>query len=425
MASDSTGRPLEVLVCGGGIAGQAVAFWLARAGHRVVVNERFPALRDAGAQVDLRAQGVDAAERMGLLEEIRQHLVAEEGLAFVNTRGRRRGRIPVNRSGKGRQSLTSEFEIMRGDLVRILHGATEGLDGVEYVFGTSVDRFEQDDDRVTAHFSDGTSRDFDLLIGADGQGSRIRRTIQPEGAPDPVVRLGLHMAYWFLPRTAADGDLRETCHAGRGRMIWRRSHTPTDSQAYFVLREQSAEASAVHREPVEQQKAFWTDRFRDAGWQVDRFLDGMRTTSNYYSQEVVQIRTDTWSKGRVVLVGDAAHCASPFSGMGVSGALVGATVLAGEIAASPHDLPRALASYDRVLRPFVDTIQATVKPRVLRLGIPKTSTGVRLLHIATTVAGGLHLPALINRFVREDRGGDWQLPAYPDLEPTTVHAGAR
>ena len=115
---------LRVLVAGGGIAGQALAFWLARGGHRVTVVERFPALRATGAQVDLRGQGIDAVRTMGLLDAVRQHLVDEPGVAFVNAQGRPRATIMANTSGQGRQSLTSEYEIMRGDLVRILNDAT-------------------------------------------------------------------------------------------------------------------------------------------------------------------------------------------------------------------------------------------------------------------------------------------------------------
>lgn len=186
---------MKILICGGGIAGQALAFWLSRSGHDVKVVERFPALRAAGAQVDLRGQGIDAAKRMGLLDAIQAARVDEAGVAFVNRRGKARATIMANTSGTGKQSLTSEYEIMRGDLVRILHNAAE--DHARHVFGVSVDRFEQDETKVTAHFSDGTSEDFDLLVGADGQGSRIRRAILADGA-DPYWRVGIHMAYWFM-----------------------------------------------------------------------------------------------------------------------------------------------------------------------------------------------------------------------------------
>jgi 2-polyprenyl-6-methoxyphenol hydroxylase-like FAD-dependent oxidoreductase len=397
---------MKILICGGGIAGPAAAYWLARGGHRVVVAERFPALRATGAQVDLRGQGIEAVRRMGLLDEVRSKLVDEAGVALVDARGRARATIMANTSGRGRQSLTSEYEIMRGDLVRILYDATRS--DVEYVFGVSVDRFDQDPEKVVAHFSDGSSDEFDLLIGADGQGSRMRRAL----VGDPYRSVGIHMAYWFVPRIGSDTNIRDTYNAPGGRMIMRRSHNPAETQVYFVLREQSEEASAVHREPVERQKEFWAGRFRDAGWQTDRFIEGMATTSSFYSQEVLQVRTDTWSKGRVVLAGDAAHCASPYSGMGISGGLVGAYVLAGEINRNAGDLPRALAGYDTTLRPFVDAIQAQVKPHLLRLGMPTHRLAIDALHNVAALACFLRIPDLVTRLAKEGRGGAWELPAY-------------
>ncbi len=400
---------MKVLVCGGGVAGQAVAFWLARGGHRVTVVERFPELRATGAQVDLRGQGIDAIRRMGLLDEVRANLVDEAGVAFVDARGRARATILANTSGQGRQTLTSEYEIMRGDLIRILHDATRN--DVEYVFGVSVDRFEQDEHRVVAHFSDGTTGEFDLLIGADGQGSRTRREILDT---DPYWKVGIHVAYWFVPRIASDTDIRDTYNAPGGRMIMRRSHNPAETQVYFFLREDSAEASAIHREPVDRQKRFWAERFRDAGWQTGRFIEGMETAGFFYSQEVLQVRADTWSRGRVTLVGDAAHCASPYSGMGTSGGLVGAYVLAGELNRRPGDLPAALASYDATLRPFVDEIQAAVKPYLLKVGIPARQWEIDAFHSVTALACRLHIPELVARLSKEDRGGAWQLPDYPE-----------
>lgn len=411
MSSAGATRALKVLVCGGGIAGQATAYWLARGGHEVVVVERFPALRATGAQIDLRGQGIEAVERMGLLERVRSARVQEPGVAFVDGRGRRWGTVLANTSGKGRQTMTSEYEIMRGDLVRILHDATK--DDVRFVFGKSVESVEQDGDRVLARFSDGTSDEFDVLIGADGQGSRIRREVLPAGAADPYRPVGIHMAYWFIPRDTTDTDLRESYSARGGRIIMRRSHNPTDTQVYFALREQSAEATAIHRRPVEEQKHFWANRFRDAGWQTERFLDGMRTADFFYSQEVTQVRAATWSSGRVALVGDAGYCSSPYSGMGTSLALVGAYVLAGEINQSPDDLPRAFANYDATLRPFVDTVQAEVNPKVLRLGFPQGALGIGVLRTMAAVGGFLRLPELAARFAKEDRGGDWAFPDYP------------
>jgi 2-polyprenyl-6-methoxyphenol hydroxylase-like FAD-dependent oxidoreductase len=411
-------KSLRVLIAGGGIAGQALAFWLARGGHRVTVVERFPALRATGAQVDLRGQGIDAVRAMGLLDPVRQHLVDEPGVAFVDAQGRPRATIMANTSGQGRQTLTSEYEIMRGDLVRILNDAISH--DVEYVYGKSVEGFEQDENQVVAHFSDGSSGEYDVLVGADGQGSRIRRAILPAGTPEPYWRTGIHTAYWFIPRAASDTDIRDTYVAPGGRMIMRRSHNRDETQVYFFLRESSPEASAIHRQPIQEQQHFWADRFRDAGWQTQRFIGGMKGAPFFYSQEVVQVRTDTWSQGRVVLAGDSAHCASPFSGMGISGALAGAYVLAGEISTSPDNLAAAFARYDEVLRPFVDQIQGAVNPKLLRLSMPRTRLAINALQTLTALAVGLRIPELAARFAKEDRGGDWRLPPYPQVPTVTI-----
>ncbi|MET1071963.1 MAG: FAD-dependent monooxygenase [Umezawaea sp.] len=408
----ASGPSLKVLVCGGGIAGQAVAHWLARGGHEVVVAERFPVLRATGAQIDLRGQGIDAVERMGLLEAVREKLVHEPGVAFVDARGRRWGAVMANTSGKGRQTMTSEYEIMRGDLVRVLHDATK--DDARFVFGIGVESFEQDADRVVARFSDGTTDEFDVLIGADGQGSRIRRDLLPADGPDPYWPVGIHMAYWFIPRDATDSDLRETYNAPGGRMIMRRSHNATETQVYFALWERSKEATAIHRRPVDEQKRFWAARFRDAGWQTGRFIEGMGTAEFFYSQEVEQVRIPTWSDGRVVLVGDAGYCPSPYSGMGTSAGLVGAHVLAGEINRNPGDIPTAFANYETALRPFVDTVQAAVNPKVLRFGFPQGRLGINALRTLGAVGSFLKLPELAARFAKEDRGGAWPLPDYSE-----------
>ncbi|MCV7226621.1 FAD-dependent monooxygenase [Mycolicibacterium komossense] len=402
---------MKVLVCGAGVAGQALAYWLVRSGHRAIVVERFPTLRDTGAQVDLRGQGIAVVEAMGLLAAVRSKLVDEAGVAFVNGQGRARATIMANTSGRGRQTLTSEYEIMRGDLVRILNDATKN--DVDYAFGLGVERFEQGENKVVAHFSDGSSDEFDLLVGADGQGSRIRGAMLPAGTPEPYRRVGIHMSYWFVPRVESDSNIRDTYNAPGGRMIMRRSHNPDETQVYFVLRETSEEASAIHREPVERQKEFWAARFRDAGWQSDRFIEGMAAAETFYSQEAVQVQTNAWSQGQVVLVGDAAHCCSPFSGMGVSGALVGAYVLAGEIDRNRDDLPRALANYDTIFRPFVDKIQATVRPGLLRLGMPMTRSGINAFLTVAELAAFLRLPDLFARVSTQDRGGDWLLPDTP------------
>ncbi|KAI9656285.1 MAG: hypothetical protein M1821_004948 [Bathelium mastoideum] len=407
--------PLKVLICGGGCAGPALAFWLARCGHDVTVVERFPALRASGAQIDLRAQGIQVIKRMGLLDTIRSKLVDEAGVALVDANNRTKALIMANKSGKGAQSLTSEYEIMRGDLVRILYDATK--DHVKYVFGKTVERFEQDDESVTVHFSDGQIGVFDILVGADGQGSRIRQAILPPNSPDPLRRFGMYMAYWFVPRTENDSNIRRSCSIPGSRMAMCRTHNPTESQAYFSFLDDSEELRSMPRAPVDTQKEFWSQKFQDAGWETGRFIKGMKTTENFYCQEVVQVRTDVWSKGRVVLLADAAHCPSPMTAMGTTSAFVGSYVLAGEISQHSDNLSEAFTNYDKTLRPFVNEIQK-FNPSLLRFGYPKTKFGIAIIHFIAGLAAFFRIPDLITRFSKEDKSG-WPLPDYPELKPVS------
>ncbi|EED17138.1 monooxygenase, putative [Talaromyces stipitatus ATCC 10500] len=395
---------LKVLICGGGCAGPALAYWLSKCGHQVVVVERFPSLRASGAQIDLRAQGIEIVKRMGLLDVIRTKLVDEVGFSFVDSQGRVKATIMANKSGKGAQSLTSEFEIMRGDLVRVLYDATK--DNVKYVFGKKVEYHEQDEQQVMVYFSDGSSDYFDLLVGADGQGSRIRQAILTPPNTNPYKRLGVHIAYYFVPRTQDDTDTSHMYHCAGGRVIMRRSHNQEQSQVYLFLRDGSEELQSLSKAPLEQQKEFWSQRFADAGWQAPRFLGDIKTTDNFYCQEVVQVRINSWYKGRVVLLGDAAHCASPFSGMGTTGGFVGAYVLAGEINRHRDDLAQAFANYEEKLRPFVNELQK-MSPTGVRLFAPETQWAIRWLCI-------LRIPDLLARISSDEKGG-WKLPDYPEL----------
>ncbi|CAO3666874.1 unnamed protein product [Umbelopsis ramanniana] len=402
--------PLKILICGGGCAGPTLAWWLARAGHRVTIVERFPSLRASGAQIDIRAQGIEVIKRMGIIDIIRSKVVNEEGMTIVDKHDTPKATVLANKTGKGAQTVTSEFEIMRGDLVRILYDATK--DNVEYIFGVTVETFEQYEDHVEVHFSDGRTDKFDVLVGADGQGSRIRKAILPADAPDPYRRLGVYMSYWYIPRTEKETKLARAYHCAGGRVVFSRSHSPTEAQAYFAFRDESEETRSIPRAPVEKQKEFLAQKFRGAGWNTDRFIEDMKTTENFYCQEIVQVRSDTWYKNRVVLLGDAGYCPSPFTGMGTTASFVGSYVLAGEINRHSDDLSQAFASYDKTLRPFIDDIQVLSKS-ALKYMFPQTEWGVFFLHLIMGTICFLRIPELAARFGTEERGG-WKLPDYPE-----------
>lgn len=410
--------PLKVLICGAGCAGPALAFWLVRAGHAVTVVERSPDLRTSGAQIDLREQGIDIARRMGLLEKIRARTVDEAGVSLVDERGNVLGALMANKSGQGAQSFTSDYEIMRGDFVQLMYEET--ADRVEYVFGKSVESHEQSEKSVVARFSDGTTGEFDILVGADGQGSRVRKAILPEDAPDPYRRFGLHASIFYVPRAETDTNVAEALATTGGRMIMRRTHSETQSHVVLFARDDSLELSSVRKAPVEEQKEVWGRMFSDVEGQTsERFVKEMKVSENFYCQEAVQVRIPSWSKGRVVLLGDAACCASPFSGFGLSASLIGSYILAGEICRSPEEPCLAFNKYEETLRPFMEGVQNGASP----LWLPKSWWGVGIMRAVIRTVFFLRIPQLLMRFSSGAKDG-WVVPDYPELGDVGKKAGS-
>lgn len=153
--------PLRVLISGGGIAGNALAFWLSKIGHDITVVERFSSLRDTGLQLDLRGHGIEVMKRMGLQEAFEAQVAPEKGVQLVDKKGRRRAFFPSTAPGEGVQNFTTEFEIMRGNMCRILHDAAAKY-GAKFVFGTSIESLEDRGNSVAIRFADGKTDSFDL-----------------------------------------------------------------------------------------------------------------------------------------------------------------------------------------------------------------------------------------------------------------------
>ena len=350
----------RILISGASIAGLTVAYWLARHGFRPTVVERAPGLRTGGNGVDLRDHAVEVAERMGIMPSVRTAAADVRGMKFVDAADRAVARVDT--------AGTSEVEIMRGDLVALLHQAADA--GVEYLFGDSIRGLAQDDDGVTVTFDHADSRRFDLVLGADGMHSNVRRLAF--GPESQFLRYRDHY-FAFADADAALGENRwVTMYNQPGKMAGvYRSGNHTQAKAYFVFR--SAPLRYDFRD-VEGHKRLLGQVFgRDSSWRVEELLAGALADPDFYFDALSQVHMPSWSTGRVGLVGDAAWCASPASGAGAELALVGAYRLAGELADAGGDHRVAFARYQESHRELV-TKKQQIGPNV-RLMVPKTHGG--------------------------------------------------
>ncbi len=344
-----------VLISGAGIAGPALAHWLAGNGYRVVIVEAAPAIRPGGQTVDLRGAGREVVTRMGLLTTMTERCLFQRGIAWVRSDGTRRAEMPVEAfDGNG---IVSALEILRGDLTDVLYQATR--ESAEYRFGTRISAIEQDDDGVRATLTDGDVIQADLVVGADGPHSAVRQlAFGPE--EQFIRRLGGYNAWFTAPdMIGLDGWFLMFQAAGGLNASLRPAHDAATAKAGLAFRSEPLE---YDRRDPDAQRALLAERFRDAGWHCDELLRAAEQSEDFYFDDFVQVHMDTWSAGPVTLCGDAGYCASPLSGMGTSLALVGAYVLAGELGpAATLDaagIEAALRRYETVMRPYVDRCQA-------------------------------------------------------------------
>ncbi len=340
---------MDVLISGAGIAGPVLAAWLRRYGYTPTLVERAPAPRPGGQAVDLRGAGRTVVERLGLLDEVRAHRVHERGLAYVDGAGRRVATMPADAFGG--EGIVAEIEILRGDLSRILVEATADC---EYLFGDRVTGLVEEPEGVRVSFATAKARRFDLVVGADGSHSGVRALAF--GDESRYVRhLGAYQTYFTIPEVVDTDGWLEMYNAPGGRVAALRPVPGNAGTA--VLMSFRSEPLGYDRRDVDQQKRVLADRFAGAGWRVPQLLDAMWAAPDFYFDAVTQVHLDGWSRGRVVLLGDAGYSPSPLTGLGTSLALVGAYTLAGELASAGGDHAAAFAAYEAALRGYVTQAQ--------------------------------------------------------------------
>lgn len=341
----------RVIVVGAGIAGLAAALRLHRAGWRVLVIERAPDRRSSGYMLNLTGGGYDAVERLGLLPELSQRDLGVFTSILVREDGTPKLTVPsaVVEAAVGPRALS----VFRGDLESVLYEAV--ADTAEFRFGTTVQAVEQDRDGVTVTLADGATERADLLIGADGLHSGVRGLVF---GPDDEHRVDMgHMVGAFplhrIPEGLAEGS--GTTFIGVGRTAAIVNLGPGRSSAFFTYR---GDASDAGHGPV---RAL-VSAFGDLDGNVPAALEQLRDDpSSAYFDSVSQIVMDSWSRGRVVLLGDAAWCVTLFAGFGAALALAGADRLGEALEHHGEDVEAALAEWESALRPEVRKRQALAR----------------------------------------------------------------
>jgi 2-polyprenyl-6-methoxyphenol hydroxylase-like FAD-dependent oxidoreductase len=328
---------MTILISGAGIAGPALAYWLTRQGRRVEIVEKAPSSRTGGYKVDVRGAASTVLGRMGLLETVRAAGTGMRRITYVNAKGGPIATLPADLI-MGRRG--DDVEIMRGDLGRILHDATAG--DTAYTFGDAIASLRDGPDGVDVTFTSGRTGRYELVVAADGLHSATRRQVFGEV---PLSHLGGYLAI-FSTANRLGIDREELMYSEPGRLIF----------TYAMEAAGPAWVGMIFSSPSRGEirgdgKRLVTEAFAGGGWRTGEFLDAMGRADDFYFDSLSQVEAPSWSSGRVVLLGDAAHCPAPSSGQGTSLALVGAHVLATELSRAGHT--EAFAAYESRMRPYV------------------------------------------------------------------------
>jgi 2-polyprenyl-6-methoxyphenol hydroxylase-like FAD-dependent oxidoreductase len=373
-----------VLISGAGIAGSTLAYWLARHGFRPTVVERSTGLRSSGNPVDVKGPAMKVAERMGLLPRLRAADSNVTDLRFVNAAGRNVGRISLRAFQLS--AGDREPEVPRAELASILLEASR--DDAEFLWDDTIVALSPDKDGVNVTFDRAEPRRFDMVIGADGLHSAVRRL-----AFGPETDFGHHMGIYVatLPVDSPAGNDREVIlYNSPGRLV---SVHPSRGHAIAAFMFRSPALPGFDHRDTEQHKRLVATAFAGDSWRVPELLEYVQAADDIYFDSVSQIRLPRWSSGRIAVLGDAASCLSLF-GDGCTLAIAGAFTLAEELAAARADPETAFRRYESRHRTLVDPKLRGFRSAAALL-IPATRRGIAVRNLAThlspvmTAAGSL------------------------------------
>lgn len=378
---------MKIAISGAGVAGAALAYWLVRTGHTPVLIERAPAFRSGGYMIDFWGVGYQVAKRMGIEAEIRAAGYDIEHVWSVDSHGQVRADLKV---GAVRTLIGGDFtSLPRGDLAEAVYRTVR--DGVETLFENSITRIDDGDTAVSVAFERGDDRDFDLVVGADGLHSTVRRLAF--GAEQEVERyLGCKVAACVVEGYQPRDELAYVTYNTLGRQVARVALRDNRTMFLFVFRADRADPATTPQQQLR-------DEFSDAGWECRRILDAVSEVEDLYFDVVSQIRMDRWSRGRVALIGDAAGCISLLGGEGTGIAMTEAYVLAGELLRARGEHEKAFTAYESLMHPFVESKQASAA-RFVGFFATRTTLGLGFRNVAMRA---MNLKPVLNLFAGDVR----------------------
>lgn len=386
---------MKVAISGAGVAGTALAYWLHRTGHTPTLIEQAPAFRTGGYMIDFWGVGYRVAKKMGIEDQLLDAGYEIQQLRSVDSDGKVKAELPVEAI---RNLIGHDFtSLPRGDLAATVYRTV--ADKVETVFGDTITAVDDHGDGVRLTFGNAEPREFDLLIGADGLHSNVRRLAFGTG-PEVERYLGCKVAACVVDGYRPRDELVYLTYNTLGRQAGRVALREDRTLFLFIFRAERTDAGAQPKDELRTQ-------FGDAGWECPQMLDALDDADDLYFDVVSQIKMDHWSRGRVGLIGDAAGCISLLGGEGTGLAMTEAYVLAGELDRARGDHREAFEAYEALMHPFVASKQAGAA-RFVGFFATRTKFGLWLRNI---VMRAMNVGPVL-RLVAGDIRDDLELPQY-------------